>query len=120
MDIANHLNNYFTSIKSQFFPHQAHNFEVPTYLLNYVNEKVPTEQFFDIPLMTVEEVTHYMKNIKTDCSRGLDEIPSKVLKFSASCLAPAVTDVINQSITDSLFPEQWKILKSYCYPEASF
>ena len=120
VDIANHLNNYFTSIKSQYFPHQAHNFEVPTYLLNYVNEKVPTEQFFDIPLMSVGEVTHYMKNIKTDCSRGLDEIPSKVLKFSASCLAPAVTDVINQSITDSLFPEQWKIARVTAIPKPAF
>ena len=75
VNIANHLNTYFTSIKSQFFPHQVFNFEVSASLLNYVEERVPDGQFFDIPLISLDETTKYLKNIKTDCSCMVGRCP---------------------------------------------
>ena len=119
-DIAEKLNVFFTSISSQYFPEKNYNFVLPRHLVDHINSKVPNDVFFDIPLITTEEVEKFLHNIDINSSRGLDEVPPKVLQFSASWLAPCVKDIINVSISNSIFPELWKVARVTAIPKPDF
>ena len=49
--------------------------------------------------------------IKDSASVGLDEISSKMLKISAPVIVPYLTYIINRSLFENKFPNQWKMSK---------
>ena len=61
--------------------------------------------------VTSENVLQVIKNLRSDCSTGLDQIPTCFIKMVAECLAVPLTSIINNCIAKAYFPKQWKIAR---------
>ena len=59
-------------------------------------------------LISQEEVYTELCNLKESKSTGLDTIPSRVLKISASIIAPSITCIFNLSLKKGIFVDEWK------------
>ena len=57
------------------------------------------------------EVFNIIKSIKNSTSTGVDWIDNRCLKLAARELTPAITRIINLSITTSVFPSEYKASK---------
>ena len=66
---------------------------------------------FDIKCVKEEEVSRIINKLKTKTSRGFDDISSEVLKLGGQIIIPPLTFIINTSITEGVFPDQWKVAK---------
>ena len=66
---------------------------------------------FDLQPVSPDVVKIIIQNMKTTSSTGLDNINSYVLKLAQEELIPAITHIINLSITQKKFPDSWKISK---------
>ena len=58
-----------------------------------------------------DTVVDVVKNLKNSKSTGLDNIDVRTLKIIVEDIAPALTHVINLSITSMIFPNVWKLAK---------
>ena len=58
-----------------------------------------------------DTVVNVVKNLKNSKSTGLDNIDVRTLKIIVEDIAPALTHVINLSITSMVFPNVWKLAK---------
>ena len=61
--------------------------------------------------VTSENVLQVIKNLRSDCSTGTDQIPTCFIKMVAECLAVPLTSIINNCIAKAYFPKQWKIAR---------
>ena len=77
------------------------------YYLNTLNKQYPE---FIPPLTTSLEITSLINGLK-DSSPGLDGIHVKILKLSATVLAPIISKLINLSFSVGIFPDRLKIAK---------
>ena len=57
------------------------------------------------------EVDKIISELKNKSSCGLDTIDAKIIKLGKSQLLPAITHIVNLSITTQTFPEIWKVAK---------
>ena len=111
-DIAQKLNEYFTSIADIL---NQDDYERPTFntekITRYVDNKIPSNTCYTIPHIAPEQVTHYINNL--DCSKatGLDGIGPRILKLSAHVVSPSIAELINKSIVTGCFPSQLKQAK---------
>ena len=55
-----------------------------------------------------EEVLKIIRGLKNSKSTGIDDINTTVLKLVAKDILPAVTHIVNQSLSQSVFPTIWK------------
>ena len=111
-DIAQKLNEYFTSIADIL--NQNDN-ETPTLntekMTQFVNEKIPNNIFFNIPYISPEQVTYYINKLNCSKATGLDGIGPRILKLSVDAISPSIAELINKSITTGCFPSQLKQAK---------
>ena len=49
--------------------------------------------------------------LRNDCSTGPDNVPSKFLKLCVDEITSPICHIINTSIKERIFPQQWKISK---------
>ena len=56
---------------------------------------------------TMQEVEKLIKRSPAK-SCGLDTVPTWLLKQHAECLVPTITSIVNMSLTDDVFPDQFK------------
>ena len=106
-EIASKLNKFFTTISSRLTStKKSVQMDDLSKLINYVNEKVPTDTFFKIPLITTSQVTTYIRNLDPGKSTGLDGIGPRILKMSCDTISPSITALITKSITSGRFPNQ--------------
>ena len=61
--------------------------------------------------VTLDEVQEIIKNLKNSKSAGIDNINTQIIKMSLPIILPALTHVINSSISTSVFPSIWKHAK---------
>jgi hypothetical protein len=107
--MANAFNNFFVTIAEKLKdPVIVSDFK---YIIDYVNTKVPPENYFSIPLISEREVCKYLKQLDVAKSTGLDTIGPRLLKKAAPFIAEALTMIINKSILQSSFPNLWKSAK---------
>ena len=113
-EIACKLNKFFTniSIRLNSFNTTA-KADDQTKLINYVSNKVPSETFFHIPLITPSQVATLIRKLDPGKSTGLDGIGPRIIKLSCDVIAPSIADLINKSITSGRFPNQLKQAKVY-------
>ena len=52
-----------------------------------------------------------IKSLKNSSATGVDFIDTKTVKLAAEVLTPALTHIINLSITTNTFPDIWKYAK---------
>ena len=62
----------------------------------------------NFPPATMQEVEQLIKR-STAKSCGLDPVPTWLLKQHAECLLPIITSIVNMSLADGVFPDQFKM-----------
>ena len=73
-------------------------------------QTLPEQQHsFDLHKVTYDDVMKAIKNLRSDCSTGYDNIPAKFIKPVADYLVSPLTNIINHCITTSTVPSKWKI-----------
>ena len=102
------LNVHFASTAKRTLDTQA---TTADYLLQFIrNLPEPIEHTcnFSLRKVTFGEVLHAIKNTRSDCSTGPDQLPAKFIKLVAEHLAGPLTAIINSCIEKSTFPHLWK------------
>ena len=66
---------------------------------------------FNIPPITLEEVTDLINNLPSSKATGPDSISVKILKLVAPVFCHPLTKLLNLSIADGTFPSKWKIAR---------
>ena len=75
------------------------------------NLQEPQTNPFFIQHVTYKDVETELDSLRSDCSAGYDNIPIQYLKPVSSVLISPLTHIINSSIENNVFSEQWKIGK---------
>ena len=73
--------------------------------------KSPTEKTFSFSKVCEPEVQQIINQMKKKQSRGVDEIPSQLLKVIGKEICKSLTLIINQMIETGIYPENFKIAK---------
>jgi len=74
-------------------------------------------QSFVLQEIDEEEISSYIKNIKTSSAPGPDEIPPKFVKFANIILTPILTKLFNKCIQQEIFPNAFKITHVISLPK---
>ena len=117
--VANEFNKFFSnvgqnankSIQSLIF--KADDFN-PT---EFVPLNHPISEQFHFRTVTANEVQAILMSIPSNKSPSHDKIPIKVYKDCLSSILPSITDLINTSLTSSVFPTAWKIAEVVPIPK---
>ena len=105
--MAEGLNDYFVNIG----PTLAAEYEEESCnIAQTTNDNInsfPCVQFKFSPI-PVDNVASTLRGLKANKTTGLDEIPPKTLKLSASIVAPSLTYIFNLSLTTGIYIDDWK------------
>ena len=105
--MAEALNDYFVNIGPTLAAEyeeescniaQTHNDNINSFLCAQF-------KFSPIP---VENVASTLRGLKANKTTGLDKIPAKILKLSASIAAPSLTYIFNLSLATGIYIDDWK------------
>ena len=66
---------------------------------------------FSLKPVHPDQVLKVLYNLKNSKATGMDYLDSYIIKLVAIEILPALTHVINLSITQSVFPNSWKCAK---------
>ena len=105
-EMANKLNEYFTNIGQNLANSIPSSNKVSN---DYLKTRILTAFSFD--WVTPNEVTKIVNGYKPKTSKGNDGISMKLFKSIFPSLVNAITLLINQSLTTSIFPNKLKIAK---------
>ena len=113
-DIAFKLNNYFAKISELF----QDNDEIPTRpdftkLNEFINDRIPNDIRFEIPFISIAQVSEFINGLNIAKATGLDGIGPRILKMANDILAPSIAALINKSIKTATFPDKLKMAKIY-------
>lgn len=126
---SSHSSNHFcildngvlqTSDKAVAECFNTHFASIPHYITKNFNKPVPsdfeyleyhTQHPFVLESVTDLEVKNIIKELKIDAASGIDNISSKVIKYSSNFIVPVLTKIINDSFVNSTFPQCLKIAK---------
>ena len=113
-EIATKLNEFFATISKRI--EQSENLSKPyehSKLIEYINNKVPNDTLFKIPLITPSQVSKFIRNLNPRKATGLNGIGPKILKMACEIISPSIADLINKSIISGHFPKHLKTAKIY-------
>jgi len=65
------------------------------FVLNYYSSKGVVSDFFGISIVSENKIFKYLKNVSSSKSTGLDGIPARFVKDSASIIANPLSHIIN-------------------------
>ena len=71
-------------------------------------QPIKTDRIFRFTRVDTTDVEKLLKKLKRKKATGIDELPSNLLKDSASVIAAPLTHIINVSFASAIFPEDWK------------
>ena len=99
-EIADIFNNYFTSV-----------FSVPQEDKedNGIGKVPAAEPPFSDVVLHVGEVEALKKSLEPNKATGPDEIPARILKETASTIAPSLCKLFNRSLGEGCIPSEWKL-----------
>ena len=69
------------------------------------------DKIFQLKPVHPDFVDNVLRTLKNSKSAGKDDIDTYILKVSRPFILPALTRIINLSITTNKFPDKWKISK---------
>uniref|UniRef100_A0A1B6M0X3 Reverse transcriptase domain-containing protein n=2 Tax=Graphocephala atropunctata TaxID=36148 RepID=A0A1B6M0X3_9HEMI len=109
LKIANHLNQYFTTIADQTLNTQPRttliNLHEPLTMINHTLEH--------FPLTNEQEILTIINNLKPKTSTGLDDISARMLKHCKEALTPPLVKITNLSLSQGHVPSALKQAKVY-------
>ena len=73
---------------------------------------------FNLQYITYEQVEEELKDLRLDCSAGYDNTSVQHVKSVYENLVSPLTHIINSSISENLFPIQWKMAKINPIPKS--
>ena len=101
-DMAEAFNDHFTNI-AQVLAQEVPAAEVnPEFYLSH------TDKVFCLKTPSLDIVFNLLREIDEKKATGLDMIPSKLLKMTASIVAPSLTAIFTKSIITGIYPIEWK------------
>jgi hypothetical protein len=119
--IAEIFNNYFLSVAENKNENNKQN----NTNINNLTDITPIQYLlktFKIPFpkikvksLLIKEVENIIKSLKPKNSYGYDEISTKVLRMSSSCINSPITRICNSSLSQGItrnFPRPFKILRN--------
>ena len=114
------LNNFFASTAERTIGINADHVDDYASIIKFI-QSLPAniENGFQIRTVTLKEVVHELRNIRSDCSTGPDNIPAKMIKMVADYLGSPLTDVINTCIKNLYFPSAWKLARICAIPKGN-
>ena len=77
----------------------------------YVKTSRNVSNDFEFPNVSEEGIKKILLSIDTSKAAGMDQIPAKFLRDSAEVLALPLRNIINLSIKESTYPEEYTIAK---------
>lgn len=113
-DIANKLNEYFTSASTRLNENNnTTSTSDLTKLINFINDRIPEYIHFKIPPITTQQVSSFIKNLDSTKATGLDGLGPRLLKTIKNIISPSIAAIINKSLTSGKFPNKLKIAKVF-------
>ena len=90
------LNSFFAFTAERTIGINAHHVDDYASIINLI-QSLPAnvDNGFQIRTVTLKEVIHELRNIRSDCSTGPDNIPANMIKMVADYLGSRLTNVIN-------------------------
>lgn len=107
-EVSNCFNNFFTSIAEKTL---QENRNIPNNLTQVAPQMI--NQNFQFRLTTQEEVLKVIDSLKPKLSAGVDEISAKLTKTCKLEIVAPLTDIINKSLLQGIFPTKLKVAKVY-------
>ena len=107
LEIANAFNDYFKNIDEKLADNIHYNGSMS--FENYLKKSNETE--FSFSQITEKQVETVIDNLSNKHSCGVDGISTNLLKKCKNPLIPALTLIINQTLTSGIFPEKLKVAK---------
>ena len=107
LEIANAFNDYFKNIGEKLADNIHYNGSMS--FENYLKKSNETE--FSFSQITEKQVETVIDNLSNKHSCGVDGISTNLLKKCKNPLIPALTLIINQTLTSGIFPEKLKVAK---------
>ena len=107
--MANLLNDYFSEIGQKM----AAKIDKPSATnTNSTNPSIAnrSKSFFFKPVTTTDILT-YIQQLNVNKSAGPEDIPIKIIKMSASVIAPVLEHLFNKCLINGVFPDSLKIGK---------
>ena len=80
-------------------------------LEDYVQSKLPSNVYFTVPYITIQQVSEFIYALDPAKATGLDGLGPRIHKMAAHILAPSITSLINKTIENSTFPSNPKVAK---------
>ena len=102
---ADGFNNYFSNIG----PDLASRNDSSSY--NFESYFKHTKSEFAAFKPVVSHVHRLLPGLSSNEATGIDKISSKIIKIAAPVIPDSLTDIFNQSVTLSCFPDEWKTAK---------
>jgi len=114
------LNNFFASTAERTIDIKAHPVDEHASIINLI-QSLPAniDNGFQIRTVALKEVIHELRNIRSYCSTGPDNIPANMIKMVADYLGSPLTDVINTCIKKLYFPSAWKLARICAIPKGN-
>ena len=86
---------------------------------SFFNQLADHPDSFDLRHATYDEVRKSINLLRSDCSTGYDNIPTKYIKPVSEYLISPLTHIINTCIEQSIFPDDWKISRICPVPKVA-
>ena len=97
---ANILNNHFTDLSKHLIDHRSN--------MNCSPIPKPTATIDHLPPITTHDVILHLSRIGPKKATGHDLLSPKILRLSIPYIVQPITNIINCSINEGIFPSQWK------------
>ena len=111
------LNDFFATTAQRTLETRATPIEDLTCLIDNLPDVPSGSMRFQLSPVTSENVLQVIKNLRSDCSTGADQIPTRFIKMVVECLAVPLASIINNCIAKAYFPKQWKIARVSTVPK---
>ena len=112
-DIVNLFNYNFVNIGAKYatvLSQQTHTF-CPIKLEQLIEQRVPPNNCFKIPLISHQFVFKYINEMKGNTSTGHDDISARFIKLTAPYITDSIVKICNSSIKTGCFPDTWKMAR---------
>ena len=98
-DIANKLNEYFTSVSTRLNENNnTTSTSDLTKLINFINDRIPEYIHFKIPPITTQQVSSFIKNLDSTKASGLDGLGPRLLKTIKNIISPSIAAILRYSV----------------------
>ena len=103
----NQCNNHFATIG----PKLASNID-PSNSDGYQKYFTGTDKRFQLCPTSVNKVLSFLNHLNKSKAAGLDKISARLIRECADLICIPIRDIFNQSISQGIFPDDWKCERS--------